>query len=334
MPVTDIIKDPEALTLTIVADFAASRQRVWDAYADPRQIEKFWGPPTYPATFTRHDMFTGGRSEYYMTGPEGDMSSGFWEFLDVRAPEYFEVRDGFAGEDGAENPDMPSMRMVYSFEETAEGCRLTAVTHFGSLEQLEQLVEMGMIEGTRLAMGQIDAVLADLLSFAADIPTYTQHIGDTKARISRVIAGSVEDVWRAHHEADLLKQWLLGPDGWSMPSCTPPGEPGSTFRYDWAPDDGGEGFSIGGEVLESHAPYRIVHTERMEGPESTEGTAGTEGTQGETYNEVTFTPVPEGTLLVYVITYPDAATRKAALDTGMTDGMEAGYVRLETVLAG
>ena len=53
MPITSVRKDPEALTMTVVADFAAPLQRLWDAYADPRQLERFWGPPTYPATFTR-----------------------------------------------------------------------------------------------------------------------------------------------------------------------------------------------------------------------------------------------------------------------------------------
>ena len=86
MPITSVHKDPESLTMTVVADFAAPLQRLWEAYADPRQIERFWGPPTYPASFTRHDMFPGGRSAYTMVGPDGDVSRGYWEFLDVKAP--------------------------------------------------------------------------------------------------------------------------------------------------------------------------------------------------------------------------------------------------------
>ena len=231
-----------------------------------------------------------------MTGPDGDNAPGYWEFLAVDAPNSFEVLDGFAGEDGEPNRDMPTMRMVFSFEETTNGSRLTTVTHFNSLEELEQLVEMGMVEGTKSAMSQIDAVLADLKSFAADIPTHTQKLSDTKVRISRVIRGSVHDVWRAHHDAELLKRWQLGPDGWEMSECTPPAEAGSAFRYRWAPLPGteGEAFSIFGEVRDSHPENRIVHTEQME------------GFPGETLNEVTFTAVPEGTLLSYVITYGSA----------------------------
>ena len=60
MPITTITKDTDNLTLTVVADFDAPVGRLWDAYSDPRQIERFWGPPEWPATFTRHDMAVGG----------------------------------------------------------------------------------------------------------------------------------------------------------------------------------------------------------------------------------------------------------------------------------
>ena len=76
MPITSITKNPEALTMEVVADFPVRVERLWDAYADPRQLEKFWGPVEWPATFTRHDMFPGGRSEYAMTGPDGETSAG------------------------------------------------------------------------------------------------------------------------------------------------------------------------------------------------------------------------------------------------------------------
>src|SRR5699024_4948349 len=155
--------------------------------------------------------------------------------------------------DGEPNRDAPAMRMQFSFEETGSGSRLTVVTHFSSLEELEQLVEMGMVEGTKSAMGQIDAVLDDLATFAADLPAAAQALSDTQVRISRVIRGSVGDVWRAHHDTELLKKWLLGPDGWKMDEVTPPGEAGSAYRYHWAPTGDTEGvpFAISGSVLSS-----------------------------------------------------------------------------------
>lgn len=160
MPIVEIRKDPEALTLTVVAQFAAPVARVWAAYADPRQIERFWGPPEWPATFERHDFTVGGRSEYTMTGPNGQQSRGFWEFLSIDEPHSFEVRDGFRDNDGNEAADMPTMRMRFTFEPHDGGTRMVTVTSFPSREALEQQLKMGMEEGMTAAMSQIDGVLA------------------------------------------------------------------------------------------------------------------------------------------------------------------------------
>lgn len=321
MPVTSVKRDLDALTLTIVADFAAPRQRVWEAYTDPRQIERFWGPPSYPATFTRHDAVVGGRSRYTMTGPDGDTHGGYWEWVAVDAPTSFEVVDGFSTDDGTPNADLPTMRAVFAFTATADGTRLTTITTFPSLAQLEQLLAMGMEDGTREAMAQIDDVLA---SHAAGRAAEAQILSDTQVRISRVIRGTVEQVWRAHNDADLMTQWLLGPDGWTMPVCEIATTVGAAYRYEWEQEgDPATRFGFTGELLESAAPHRSVTTETM---------IGLDGPS--TRNELTLTPVQDGTLLTLVITYPNAGTRDTILATGMTDGMETSYARLESVLGG
>lgn len=161
MPITSISSDANALTLTVVGDYPVPVERLWAAYADPRQLERFWGPETWPATFTRHDMTVGGRSEYYMTGPDGSTSRGWWRFLAVEPVRRIEVEDGFAHDDGRPNDAMPSMRMVFTFEPTPTGSRFTSVTTFPSPEAMQQLLEMGMEEGLRSAMGQLDGVLAE-----------------------------------------------------------------------------------------------------------------------------------------------------------------------------
>ncbi|MBA2507599.1 MAG: SRPBCC domain-containing protein [Nocardioidaceae bacterium] len=320
MPLTSVTRDTDALTLTVVADFSAGVQRLWEAYVDPRQLERFWGPPTYPATFARHDAAAGGRSTYAMTGPDGDTHGGYWEWLSVEPLKSFEVRDGFVAADGEPNPELPSMRMHFAFEETDAGSRVTTTTYFSSLADLEQLLEMGMEEGLREAMGQMDAVLADLTSFAAGQVASSQLLSDTQARISRVIRGSVEQVWRAHNDPDLLQRWLLGPDGWTMPVCEVATTVGDKYRYEWEPVDGGEGrFGFEGELLEMAPPYRQVTTQRM---------IGTPG--ADIVNELTLTALPTGTLLAVVMSFPDVDTRDAILATGITDGMETSYARLET----
>lgn len=322
MPITSVNRDPEALTMTVVADFDSPLRRLWDAYLDPRQLERFWGPPTYPATFSRHDGCVGGRSEYAMTGPEGDISRGYWEWIAIDPLKRFEVGDGFANADGSTNDAMPSMRMEFDFESVGAGSRVTTTTHFGSIEQLEQLLGMGMEEGMTAAMGQMEAVLADLSSFAAEVGTQVQILGDTTVRVSRIIRGDVETVWRAHNEAALVQQWMLGPDGWTMPVCEIAAEVGDTYRYEWDQEGGDGHFGFTGTLLESIPPHRAVTTEAMI------------GTEGPTVrNELTLTPVDGGTLVSLLITYPDADVRDAILGTGMVDGMETSYSRMESVIS-
>ncbi len=156
MPLTSVTRDTARLTLTVVGDYPVPQQRLWDAFADPRQLERFWGPPFMPATFTRHDFRAGGRAEYFLTGANGERWSGSWKFTAVNPIRSFEAQDG---EDNAEDENMPS-GMKFVFETTPTGSRLTAVTRFSSVEAMEK-VAAAMEEGLRAAMPQLDAVLAE-----------------------------------------------------------------------------------------------------------------------------------------------------------------------------
>ncbi|MCG8915783.1 SRPBCC domain-containing protein [Actinokineospora sp. PR83] len=160
MTVTSVHKDPEALSMTFTAEFPAPVERVWQIWEDPRLLERWWGPPTWPATFDEHDVTVGGGSAYYMTGPEGEKARGWWRFTLVDAPNRLEFDDGFAGDDGKPLPEPAPVHCVVTLEATAEGTRMVTASTFSSAEHLEQMVNMGMEEGMREAMGQIDAILA------------------------------------------------------------------------------------------------------------------------------------------------------------------------------
>ena len=161
MTLVSLTKDPEALTMTLVVDLAAPPVRAWQLWADPRQLERWWGPPTWPATFVDHDLRPGGRARYFMTGPAGEKAHGWWKVLTVVEAESFEAEDGFADDEGRPNPDLPVIRMRVDLRATDSGTRATIVSHFTGNEQMAQLVQMGIVEGTTEAAGQMDAVLAD-----------------------------------------------------------------------------------------------------------------------------------------------------------------------------
>jgi uncharacterized protein YndB with AHSA1/START domain len=162
MTVTAITKDAQALTMTLTAEFGATPERVWQLWADPRQLERWWGPPTYPATVTSHDLREGGRVEYHMTGPEGDQPKGYWLIEEVRPPHRLVFRDGFRNDDGTPNDEMPRTIGRVTIEELERGAtRMSIETTFPSTEALEQMLAMGMEEGLRQAVGQIDAILEE-----------------------------------------------------------------------------------------------------------------------------------------------------------------------------
>ena len=161
MPVTDVSHDLDARTITLVADFAAPPKRIWEVYADPRQLERVWGPPTHPATFVDHDLTPGGRMNYYMTGPEGEKYYCYWEIRTVDEPNSFTFDDGFALDaQFTKNEAMPVSRNVYSFLEHGGGTRAIYVGSYASAEALQQVLDMGVIEGSSLAINQIDELIA------------------------------------------------------------------------------------------------------------------------------------------------------------------------------
>ncbi len=162
MTVTAVRKDPDALILTLTAEFDASPERVWQLWADPRQLERWWGPPTYPATFTEHDLSPGSRVAYHMTGPEGDQPHGWWEIVHADAPHSLVFRDGFAHDDGTPNIDLPTMEARVTIANLGDGrTRMEIKSLFPSTEAMEQILAMGMEEGLKQAVGQIDAILAE-----------------------------------------------------------------------------------------------------------------------------------------------------------------------------
>ena len=146
--------------------------------------------------------------------------------------------------------------------------------------------------------------------------------GDRFVVVSRYFAAPPAEVYRAHMEPELVQQWMLGPEGWTMPVCINEGKVGGRIRYEWSNGEGG--FYLTGEILELEPPHRIVHVERMFLPDPTP----------DNHIETTFSAEGEGTRMVMRMTLPDRAAREAMLASGMEHGMEASYERLERVARG
>lgn len=188
MTVISSSKDVATLTLTVVAGFSASPERVWDVWQDPRKLERWWGPPTWPATFTRHEFRPGGESRYHMNGPKGEKSFGWWRIEAVDKPRRVDFLNGMAGEDGEPAPGIEPMPTYAVFEAAGPGTRMTIVTTFASVEQMETMLGMGMREGLSLAMGQIDSVLSRGLVIADMSVSLDGFVADLEDGVDQVFA--------------------------------------------------------------------------------------------------------------------------------------------------
>jgi uncharacterized protein YndB with AHSA1/START domain len=162
MTVASVVTDTDACTLTLTAEFTATPQQVWQMWADPRLLERWWGPPVYPATVVEHDLTPGGRVSYYMTGPEGDRHGGWWRVISAEPPHRLQFEDGFADAHGTPDPSMPTTTAEVTIEAAdTQTTRMTLTSRFPSREALEQMAAMGMVEGLTGAVNQIDDLLRE-----------------------------------------------------------------------------------------------------------------------------------------------------------------------------
>jgi uncharacterized protein YndB with AHSA1/START domain len=160
MSVTSVEKDLEALTMTITADLDATVERAWQLWADPRQFERWWGPPGYPTTLVDYDLRAGGRITFFM-GTEGERENSTWDVVAADPPRHLELRDADVDQDGRPNDGNSMTLMAITIDEREGGGAVMAIRiHFDSRAGMEQVLATGVEEGMCMVVAQIDAVLA------------------------------------------------------------------------------------------------------------------------------------------------------------------------------
>jgi uncharacterized protein YndB with AHSA1/START domain len=160
MGITSVERDYENLAVTLIADFDAPIDRVWELWSDPRKLERWWGPPGSPATVETHTLTPGGEVTYLMTGPEGDQHRGVWRVASVDPPTSLQFTDAFADSDGAPLEDSPVSEISVRLLEHEGGTRMEMRMAFETREDMDRIVDMGTVEGVKQAVGQMDALLA------------------------------------------------------------------------------------------------------------------------------------------------------------------------------
>jgi uncharacterized protein YndB with AHSA1/START domain len=161
MSVTSVEKDLEALTMTVTADLDATVERAWQLWADPRQFEQWWGSPGYPVNVVDHDLRTGGHITFFMAGAEGERHDSSWEVIAADPPRHLELRDADVDDDGRPNDGNAMTALIITIDERDGGGAVMAIcTHFDSQAGMEQVLAMGIEEGMRMVVSQIDTVVA------------------------------------------------------------------------------------------------------------------------------------------------------------------------------
>ena len=160
MSIVSVQKDYDAHRLRLIAEFEAPIGRVWQLWADPRQLERWWGPPTHPATVEDHELTVGGAVSYFMTGPEGERSQGWWRVTAVEPPRSLEFTDGFANRDGTPLVQSPTTDVVVRLSEQEGRTRMDLSFSFESGEHMRRVERMGAFEIFPRSVAQMDDVLA------------------------------------------------------------------------------------------------------------------------------------------------------------------------------
>jgi uncharacterized protein YndB with AHSA1/START domain len=171
MSVVSVEKDLDSLSLLLVAEFDAPIERVWQLWADPRQLERWWGPPTHPATVERHELAIGGEVTYSMTGPGGETSRGWWRVTAVNPPTSLEFTDGFANQDGTPNTQTPTTAVRMRLAERDGRTRMELRFIFESSQHMERLERGGAFAVFPQSVAQMDALLAGAADLRRTTPT-------------------------------------------------------------------------------------------------------------------------------------------------------------------
>jgi uncharacterized protein YndB with AHSA1/START domain len=159
MTIISVDTDYDSLSITLIADFDHPIDQVWELWSDPRKLERWWGPPGYPATVEKHDLAPGGEVTYSMTGPEGEQHQGMWRVKSVDPPTSLQFTDAFADSDGAALEDLPASEIAVRLLEHEGGTRMEIRLTFESREDMERIVELGTVEGLKQAVGQMEGLL-------------------------------------------------------------------------------------------------------------------------------------------------------------------------------
>ena len=155
----DFSVNNESRTITIKREFAAKRDRVWDAYTKSEVLDQWWAPKPWKARTKTMDFRNGGTWLYAMVGPAGEEHWALLNYTVVSPKTQFSGKDAFADAQGTINKDMPQSKWDVTFADNGDNTLVQSVITFDDLAQLEATIKMGFKEGITMGMENLDELL-------------------------------------------------------------------------------------------------------------------------------------------------------------------------------
>lgn len=219
----------------------ATPERVWEAFTDPAQIAKWWGPEGFTTTTQKMDLRPGGQWLHTMIGPDGRKYEDKVTYKEVVRPEKLVYSFAASEEQGLLGFDVSA-----TFEDLGGKTRVTLRASFASEEErAKQIKEVGALDGGHQTLARLGAFLG--------MPSAGRVIA-----IERIIDAPRERVWKAWVEPAQLMRWFHASDGWHTPSADVDVRPGGEFHIGFRSPDGAQGFDFAGTYAEVAPPERLV----------------------------------------------------------------------------
>lgn len=156
------VVDRQNNTLTIVREFNADRQLVWDCYTKPELLEQWFAPKPFTTKTKSMDFRNGGHWHYAMVDPSGKEYWGYTEYHDIHPIDYYRTLDAFSDSEGTINEDLPKAKWHLTFRDRGENTKVTTVVTYKTLNDLETVINMGMEEGMMATLEKLDELLTHL----------------------------------------------------------------------------------------------------------------------------------------------------------------------------
>ena len=165
MTVLSVDKDTTAHKMVITTEWSATIANVWELWANPRLLERWWGPPGFPTTFDDYALDTGNTITYLMVSPDGtNRFNGKWKVVEVDPPTHLVVADADLDADGVPVDGNGLTHIEVDIAPAGDKTRMIVTARFDSIAGMEQHLAMDFEEGMKACIGQIDALLAEVLA--------------------------------------------------------------------------------------------------------------------------------------------------------------------------